>query len=186
MIRPAYLAVLLSTVVLAQQTRQPAPSSEPMSTERIRIYLDFLQNHYDNGRNGTLNVAESTVAFLSLPTHCLSQFKPEELWSSSTHTFPVDAFTGMAIRLVDARTIRGRSNENPTSGVKVPIFTFSDIVFDRSHRHAAFRYYFDCGNVCGHNGTVVYELQKKNWTWASESCVAYAELVRPRQAIIAR
>jgi hypothetical protein len=54
------------------------------------------------------------------------------------------------------------------------LFTFSEIAFDKPHRHAIVSYGFVCGGLCGHGRTVVLKSSKGSWkimstcgTWIS-------------------
>ena len=43
------------------------------------------------------------------------------------------------------------------------LFTFTEIVFDKSHRHAILAYSFWCGSLCGHGNTVVMKKSGGKW-----------------------
>ena len=66
---------------------------------------------------------------------------------------------------------RGQSVDDAVeTGFAAGLFTFSEIVFDNSHTHAALRYSFVCGSLCGHGGTVVFTKERDTRKPAREGC----------------
>jgi hypothetical protein len=158
-------------------------SSEALSADRMEIYRDFLHG-YNNGSKSVLNVSQLTVALSpdeSDQKGCLSKFSSEDLAIPSVHAFSGDAFPGLAVRLVDPKTHKiSDPGDAIRDGVPVDqavqrgfaagLFTFSEIAFDASHTHAAFSFSFVCGGLCGHGGTIVYELSNGKWKQSKEQC----------------
>jgi len=49
------------------------------------------------------------------------------------------------------------------------LFTLSEIVFDKQHKHAVVAYSFVCGGLCGNGNTLLLEKVGKKWK-ISKSC----------------
>jgi hypothetical protein len=43
------------------------------------------------------------------------------------------------------------------------LFTLSEVVFDKQHRHAVVAYSFVCGGLCGHGSTLILTKVGQNW-----------------------
>jgi hypothetical protein len=189
MIRVVCLALVLNAVhVEAQNTPRSTISGEPISADRMEIYQDFLVYYQDQDGSRTaftLNLAQTTVPFEEHGGDrllCLKQFKPEELVSSSLHMFRMTAaFEKLSVRVVDPKKHKVQDpgdairkgepvDEAVATGFAAAVFTFSEIVFDASHTHAAFSYSFRCGTLCGHGGIVVYELKNGKWVQSENRC----------------
>ena len=52
------------------------------------------------------------------------------------------------------------------------LFTLSEIVFDKLHKHAVVAYSFVCGGLCGNGNTLLLEKVGKKWK-ISKSCGAW-------------
>ena len=183
--RSVMMCVLLGSVVSAGHAvtaKQPGASAE-MDQERLSIYRDFLAS-YDNGSGKPLNLSKQTETFEPGPFDdkgCLKGFTAADLHSAGTHVFQADAFPSPRYHLVDPATHekrdpgdairRGESVDSAVeAGFAAGIFTFSEIVFDASHTHAAFKYSFVCGGLCGHGSTVVYERKGGVWRQEKRGC----------------
>jgi hypothetical protein len=67
--------------------------------------------------------------------------------------------------------LNGESAENAVQkGYENGLYYISEIIFDKKHHRAAFRYGFTCGGLCGHSETVVYEKRKGKWQPTDQSC----------------
>jgi hypothetical protein len=99
----------------------------------------------------------------------------------TVHVFSEGAFPKDSVRLVDpdkhklrdpGTSIReGQSVDDAVdAGFAAGLFTFSEIVFDNSHTHAALSYSFNCGSLCGHGGTVVFTKEGNRWKRAKHDC----------------
>ena len=174
-----WLAVVLSCpCLLAQQAPPPQHSNQPLDAERVAIYRSFLQT-YDSGSPTVLKVSERTEPFASGAANeqgCLAPLHLERP-AAVTHDLPPDAFAGQAVKLVDPDTHQKKDpgdairNGQPIaaavgSGFAGGLFTFSEIVFDASHTHAAFSYSFVCGSLCGQGTTII--LVKKDGRWMTD------------------
>jgi hypothetical protein len=58
-------------------------------------------------------------------------------------------------------------NDSVTQAFNTGLFTFSEITFDRQHRHAIVSYNFVCGGLCGHGRTVVLKRLTRRWKMIS-------------------
>ena len=187
---PALLVALLSLPLAAQQIHTSIVRT-PLDADNLAIYRDFLSG-YDNGSGAVLNVANTTEAFLNATPvsdeqkSCLSDVHITRLSSAVVHKFSADAFPADKVRLVDPATYQrrdpsdairtGKSIEDAVhAGFAAGLFTFSEIVFDATHTHAAFQYSFVCGRLCGSGGTVLYDKRpddhgKPGWQLSRKIC----------------
>jgi hypothetical protein len=181
---PVFLALCVVSAI-AQQAPKPAVSPEALGSERMGIYRSFL-DRYDNGSGSTLNIAQSTVAFepREFDKSCLKEFKADDLAVRVLHNFAPDAFAERKVRLVDPAKhkrqdpddalLRGETVDQALAdGFAAGLFTFSEVVFDSSHTHAAFSYAFVCGRLCGHGATIVYDLQDGKWKQSKVGCSSW-------------
>jgi hypothetical protein len=140
-------ALLLSytslAVAVAQDATAPKLSPEPISSERMSIYRDFLSS-YNNGSKSTLNVSQVTENLHSSDydaTGCLKDFKKSDFSLSVIHSFSPDAFPKEQVRLVNPKTHKradpgdairkGASVDDAVdAGFASGLFTFSEIAFD--------------------------------------------------------
>lgn len=189
---PALLCALLGLPLAAQSTPiQTSVIRTPLDADNLAIYRDFLSG-YNNGSGAVLNVADTTDAFLNaMPVSdeqksCLSDAHITHLYSAVVHKFARDAFPADKVKLVDPATHQrsdpsdgihnGQSVEDAVhAGFAAGLFTFSEIVFDTTHTHAAFQYSFVCGRLCGNGGTVLYdklpdEHGKPRWQISRKIC----------------
>jgi hypothetical protein len=176
-----YALALLAAA--AQSTPKPTPSPEPLNSEQISIYRAFLTD-YLAGPKITLNVAQTTAPFEASDddlSDCMKTFTKSNAHSIVVHKFSKDALPADTVRLVDAErhaisdpgtAIRqGQSVDNAVNaGFNAALFTFSEIVFDDSHTHAAFTNSFHCGSLCGHGGTVVFIKVRGTWKRSKANC----------------
>ena len=177
-----FLVVFLGAAI-CQSPAKPSVSSDPFTPEEMSIYRDFLAS-YNNGSKNILNIALTTEPFQANDDElsgCMKSFGKNNSRSTVTHAFPKDAFPVEQARLVDPEkhaisdpgdAIRqGKSVDAAVEeGFTAGLFTFSEIVFDRSHTHAAFSYSFHCGRLCGHGATVVFELRGGKWKPSKAFC----------------
>ena len=183
--RHVMLCIVLGSVVSAGHAiteKQRAVSGE-IDQERLAIYRDFLAS-YDNGSGEPLNLSKETEPFEPGPFDekgCLKEFAASDLHSAGTHVFHEDTFPSPRYHVVDPKTHERRDPRDAirrgesvdaavAAGFAAGIFTFSEIVFDASHTHAAFKYSFVCSGWCGHGSTVVYERKGGVWRQEKRGC----------------
>jgi len=177
------LLLALSPVFAYAQKEKPVPiSTQPVDQERLAIYQTFLASHFGKDSKAGLNISQTTSPFRPGDYDakgCLAGFQPDDLKVSAVHSFGADAFPGQ--HLVDPAKHKARDPEDAIKhgqtvdkaveeGFVHALFSFSEIVFDASHTHAAFSYSLYCGRLCGNGGTVVYELTNGKWQSSSRSC----------------
>ena len=181
---------LLSCVVVfcflysqAQSPQTPALSTTPLTQEQISIYREFLSG-YNNGSKAILNVSKTTGTFEAVEgdlAGCMKSFSKSNSRITTVHVFPSDTFPADHVRLVDPQKHKlrdpgtsihqGQSVDDAVdAGFASGLFTFSEIVFDNSHNHAALNYSFHCGSLCGHGGTVVFTKEHDKWKQTKQSC----------------
>ena len=184
---PLLALVLSCPCLLAQQAPSPQHSKDPLDPERVAIYRSFLKT-YENGSPAVLNVSQVTEPFAADAFRDGDCLKPLHLRIPPplVHDLPQDAFAGQAVKLVDPNTqykkdpadaIRSGQSVDAAveAGFAAGLFTFSEIVFDESHTHAAFSYSFVCGALCGHGATVV--LKRKNGSWVQDKTARCANWI---------
>jgi hypothetical protein len=186
-------AVLLFSVLqMPAQSKKAKPvlSNEPMTAEQIEIYRAALKN-YTHGADASLNLANVTRpfppegSFASPGKDCLHDI--ELLKSSDNQVFhhldPSVPLTSKMV-LVDPGKQGKKVRENdpgktikdsrkPLSDADVAnavatgfnngLFTFSEILFNKSHTRAAVQYSFVCGGLCGHGGTMILIMKDGKW-----------------------
>jgi len=177
------LLFVLSSVFAYAQKEKPVPiSRQPVDQERLTIYRTFLASYLEKDSKTSLNISQTTAPFPSRDYDakgCMAGFRPDDLKVSEVHFFGADAFPGN--HLVDPKRYKvhdpgdaikqGQTIDKAVhEGFVHALFSFSEIVFDPSHTHAAFSYSFFCGGLCGHGATVVYELNDGRWQSSSRIC----------------
>ena len=180
-------ALFCSLTLMAQETApKPAISPEPLSAERIGIYRQFLAGYHKDLQR-KLNVATTTEPFSPDDNDlkdCLKRFRLGDHSTQTLHSFQADAFPNDQVILVDPKSHKKQDPEDAmANGVPVDdaveagfaagIFSFSEIVFDASHTHAAFSFSFFCGRLCGHGWTAVYDLKQGKWHEDSHAICAH-------------
>lgn len=180
-----HLALISSLAVCslpAQKPPKPQVSAGPVDADSLAIYRDFLAS-YANGSGSPLNISELTIPFRPDDNDrkgCLSAFQAADFVSNLVHRFSTDAFPPPN-RLVDPKKQKvldpgtaikqGQSVEDAVkNGFATGLFTFSEIVFDSSHTHAALSFSFYCGALCGNGTTVLYQKQDGVWKQAKSRC----------------
>jgi hypothetical protein len=54
-------------------------------------------------------------------------------------------------------------NDSVEQAFRTGLFTLSEILFDKDHRHAMVSFSFYCGTLCGHGGTFLLKKSGKRW-----------------------
>jgi len=184
------LVVLFVFACLTAVAKEPAVqiSKDPLSSEQIAIYKDFLAGFGDEDKDHrfVLNLVDTTIP-LSINASdrdgCASDIVANGgLAGIVVHRFPAE-MKSADLRLVDRKhkvsdpgdaIRRGAPVENAVvAGFASAILTFSEIAFDKQHRTAAFSYSFVCGRLCGHGGLVIYELQNGKWSRSKRDCASW-------------
>jgi hypothetical protein len=176
------LASCLAYSTSAEKLPKPQVSANPVGANSLAIYRDFLKS-YNNGSGSALNISELTVPFQPNDSDrkgCLREFQASDFGSNIVHRFSADAFPPPS-RLVDSQKQKvlnpgtaikqGQPVEDAVKqGFASGVFTFSEIVFDSSHTHAALLFSFYCGSLCGNGGTLIYEKNDGAWKQTKSRC----------------
>jgi len=180
---PACILALCLASALAQSAPKPTLSPDPLPDEQITIYRLLLAD-YNNGSKAILNVSRTTRAFEPEEgdlAGCMKGFSKESSRATVVHAFPANAFPTDTVRLVDPEKHKIRDpgtairqgesvDDAVNAGFANGLFTFSEIVFDTSHTHAALNYSFLCGSICGHGSTVIFTKDHGTWKKSKANC----------------
>lgn len=182
-------SLVLPFPFLAQSdSPKPKVNSHPLTVEQIAVYRAVLED-YTKGAGGALNLAKETE-LLERPKSndkCIKRIDLEFAGNNAraVHQFSAGAL-GPKVVVVDPDRQNMQIEDNdPQKLVKKAIdqekvsekelddsvkrafetglFTLSEIVFDKQHRHAVVAYSFVCGSLCGNGNTLV--LNKVGQTW---------------------
>jgi hypothetical protein len=183
----------LSMAVVAQDdASKPKVSKDPLTTEQIAVYRAVLES-YTNGSGSLLNVANRTElldqAQPFFGKSCVSGIELEAADNSVpvVHQLDRSVIPSKKFVLVDPERQQKRVEENdPQKLMKRAIdghekvtekdvddslkqafgtglFTLTEIVFDKQHRHAVVAYSFVCGGLCGHGNTLILKKADREW-----------------------
>ena len=173
-------------------TPKPPVSNDPLTAEQIAIYRTVLEDYTKDG-NGVLNVANRTEPLeqsgVGFDKAC---FKGIELKTARTsvpilHKLDPAVVVDKRFTLVDPELQEDKIKENdPQRLVKSAIddhqqvtdmqldesvkrafetglFTLSEILFDKQHRHAVVAYSFVCGELCGNGDLLALTKVGNKW-----------------------
>lgn len=175
-----FLLMLFPASLTAQTGSSSAASPD---AEQMSIYRSFLLTYTQGGPRVVLNISQDIVKFEPEDydrKDCLAGFSDDALKTSRPGTFTAGAFPEH--HMVDPKHHEGsdpgdaiRKGDSVDHAVREgfsrALFTFSDVVFDKDHLHAAFRYSFHCGALCGHGATIVFEKGKNGvWKQSKRNC----------------
>lgn len=171
---------------------KPIVSKDPLTSEQIAVYRAVLVD-YAQGNKITLNLANKTGAVVrsgfDWDEDCVKslQLEPAPNPGPVVHAFDPSVDLGVKFVLVDRDAQTNTVSKNDPGNVinsaaekgkplnedkigdavkkafDTALFTLSEIVFDKDHKHAVVSYSFYCGGLCGHGGILV--LQKDGETW---------------------
>lgn len=183
-LRFSWVVVFLVPILGAAQPVATRVSDDPMPRDQIAIYTDFLK-HYSGPISNLLNMQPTTVPFVVkmwLPEQapvvqeCLAKSNLPATGGDTVHVLPAEILkfgtTDSVIRRIQASgklipPSKRRPGVGP-DGFSLDKFTFSEVVFDKEHLHAAFSYSADCGCLGGQGGIVVYALKGGKWVRAED------------------
>jgi hypothetical protein len=188
-----YVTSLVSTQ--PQPPSGPTLTDQPLSSDSIAIYREFLTSNPALAlASTTLNVSLVTEPFLyksyvDPDRSCLSLAHIHELSTPDLHKLPSEALADAHIHLVDLyippppppppnRSVATKTLaifHRPAAAPASPsrpdsLVTLSEIVFDDSHTHAAFRYTFASGAHNAKGATAIYELDHGSWKASPSTC----------------
>ena len=171
---------------------KPRLSKDPLTAEQVAIYRAVLEQYVENDFSAALNIANRTEALDSAwpegQMGCSKRLTMEAAPQRPiVHRVSPAVVLGSKMVLVDperqAKLVKQNdpqklvhkaidkhepvSDKDLDDSVKrafaTGLFTFSEILFDRSHQHAILQYSFWCGSLCGHGKTLVMKKSAGKW-----------------------
>jgi hypothetical protein len=184
----AVLLVISLGAIAQENAPKPRVSDAPLTSEQIAVYRAVLAV-YLRGSDLVLNLANITEQLDGADTPCLRGLDAGVAKGSTPaiHRIGPSLVADTKIVLVDPDHQQKAIKENDPqnlirkamddrqkitdeqldqsveSALNSGLFTLSEIVFDKEHRHAAVSYSFVCGGLCGHSNTLV--LKKVGHSW---------------------
>ena len=167
-------------------------SKEGLTDEQLAIYRVVL-NNYMKDSHGTLNLSNRTypleLAGPLFDKECVEGIKLEVGDNSVpvVHAFSSAPALSPNVVLVDPKKQEAKVKQNdPQNLIKKAIderepvtndqldksvelafttglFSLSEIIFDKGHRHAIVSYSFVCGRLCGHGNMLILERNGERW-----------------------
>ena len=166
-----------------EQSKKPKVSTNLLTDEQLAVYRAVLKD-YTKDSPGNLNLSSKTYP-MKLDEGCAKGIKPERMESVVLHAFtaaltpnvtlvdPEQQETkikqndpqNLAKRAIDKRVVvtDKQLNESVELAFSTGLFSFSEIIFDKGHRHAVVAYSFECGSLCGHGNNVVLIRTGNKW-----------------------
>jgi hypothetical protein len=162
------------------QSQKTKASKDTLSDEQLAVYLAVLKDYMKDSR-GSLNLSIKTYP-LVVDEGCSKGLKLERTDDSVPSVHAFTSAPAPNVVLVDPEQQKSKVKENdPQNLMKKAIderepvteeqlnkslelafstglFSFSEIVFDKTHRHAIVSYSFECGGLCGHGND-----SRQNW-----------------------
>ena len=178
---PILFACCSIAVAAAQEAAQPKLSAKALTRDQVAVYQAFLAGYQARSKH-PLNVANVTDPFQPDKDDfqgCMKTF-PRNSCATEVHQF-TDQFSPDIVHLVDPAKYKVASvgdfmqknddlDSAVTSAVAAGMMTLSEVLFDRPHHLAAISIDFQCGRLCGHGGTVLFELRKGHWNRSKRFC----------------
>jgi hypothetical protein len=183
----------LSVVAAAQDNApKPRVSKSPLTSEQVAVYRAVLED-YTKGNDGALNLANRTEPLEEpgpfFDKGCVKGLALENNAQSVPVVHQLDRAVALNEKmvLVDPDRQEKKIEENDPQklvnraiddGERVTekqldssvrqafatgLFTLSEIVFDKQHRHAVLAYSFVCGGLCGHGKTLALKKVGQKW-----------------------
>jgi hypothetical protein len=177
--------LLFTSISAINQESLPAKrSTVPLTRDQIAIYKAFL-SHWQADSETTLNVANETDPFLPEKDDlqgCMKGFSKGSR-AIATHQFS-NELADDRIRLLapaeyktptmnDLMNQKHNLDDAVHAAVKAGLMSMSEVVFNSDHRLAAFQFSFQCGQLCGTGGTVIYEKRNSHWQRSKRRCVSW-------------
>jgi hypothetical protein len=172
---------MLLGVMPGWSQEKPKVSVDPLSADQQVLYRSFLSS-YENDSKQVVNLADKTLAFYADDmdkNSCLKDLLVLDPEKQSLHGIPKELLPKRhKFRLVDREDQAAKVRENDPSraiqdgkpiaaavsaGFSARMLTLSEVMFSADHHYAAFQYSFDCGSLCGHGSTLIYEQKDGHW-----------------------
>jgi hypothetical protein len=187
--RLAVLSSIFLALTLPQNKKQDSPtlSKDPLSTEHIEVYGAFLDGYLTSEQRRSISLSDQTFPLefdeMDHGGNCLNGVVMENLAAvaKAIHSFGPEIAKGRNLVLVDRKRHAlkdpGKAIKNGESvdraveaGFAAGVLSLSEMAFDKSHEHAALKFSFICGGLCGHGGTALLEKNKDGWKEIHNSC----------------
>ncbi len=186
----AVITACILTILSPAQDKEASPkvSTDPLSADQLAVYQTVLKD-YSKGSDEPLNIAETTYPFDYADGDGCVKWGMEKAKNGTQiiHKLTQLAALNPKLKMVDSaqqqetvdvndpqKLIKGVINEGKQVTEKqlddslrlafqTALFSFSEIAFDKQHRHAVLSYSFVCGSLCGHGNTLVLVKSGKIW-----------------------
>lgn len=186
------IVLTLLFIAMAAGENQPKPrlSKDPLTAEQVAIYRAVLVQYVENDSSAALNIADATEPF-SWPDDQKECSKGLSMEAATrppiVHRLSPAVVLGPKMVLVDperqGRLVKQNDpqklvhkaidqhepvsdkdlDESVQRAFSTGLFTFSEILFDKSHQHAILQYSFWCGSLCGNGKTLVIKKSEGKW-----------------------
>jgi len=186
-----FMVLLFSEVLPAQTDSQHTTlSPDPLTTEQIAIYRAVILNYLRDSKD-KLNIADTTESpdqDALDDTACVKGLDVDKTHRAiSVHKLDSLAAGDPQLALVhhdgqeqlieqndpqkllkraidDHQKVMEQELDNSIKkAFETGLFTLSEIVFDRQHRHAVVTYSFVCGGLCGSGNRLVLKKVGRKW-----------------------
>jgi hypothetical protein len=181
----------LPAPLMAKQASQTKPkiNDAPLTEEQVAVYRTVLKD-WSKGTDTPLNLADTTDSLehfgLSFDANCGKEFDVKNA-DQGVHRLDARVAVTPKMVLVDperqAEIIKRNDPQNlikrglddhenvtdkqldrsVTEAFNSGLFTLSEIIFDKQHRHVLVAYSFWCGMLCGHGNTLILDKVGKKW-----------------------
>jgi hypothetical protein len=180
------------TAETQEDTPKPKVTKTPLTVDQLAVYRAVLEDFMKDS-DGSLNLADKTVPLdqagpLS-DEECVKRLKLENSGQSAPFVHQLDQAVALNSKmvLVDPDLQQKKVTENDPQklmkraidggeqvsekeidssvkqAVETGLFTLSEIVFDKAHKHALVEYSFVCGELCGNGEKLVLERAGRKW-----------------------
>jgi hypothetical protein len=186
-------SLTLSICAAQAQTPKPKVSKDPLTTEQIAVYRAVLENYVKDSPGSlnlavrTEHLEQSEPFFDKV---CVRELELESAANGIPVIYMLTAAVAPSsakIVLVDPARQQMKVNKNDPQKVvnkaieghekvtkkeldasverafSTGLFTLSEVVFDKQHRHAVVAFSFVCGGLCGHGSTLILTKVGQNW-----------------------
>jgi hypothetical protein len=168
-----------------------ALSKIPLTADQVEVYARFLEQYGPTLKSLTgqdphfINLANTTEPLeladdLNKNSGCFGEIDFENLAEARkrVHLLESTIASSSDIKLVDSaqqaairsalRNGTAATADNQT--FETNLLIMSEIVIDKTHRFAAMRFSFSCGNLCGQGGVLIFEKIDQRWRSSNRIC----------------
>jgi len=145
-------------VLDGKSSERPVVDKSPTDAEQNEIYRSFLSWYFQE--HGMPSGVVDTTDPFELPRF---EFSCPKVMQLENITEPGRVVHKLSSEIVDGLNIRIVNPQKYNADLRL-----SEIVFDRSHRHAVFQYSTGCIPRCLTGATVMYEKKGRSWQMSGE------------------